>query len=371
MKYRVTCLTPTLVGDGDQLAPIDYMVWKDHINVLDQNRIFKLLSKGPRLEGYLQQLKRAEKLDFASWGGFAQNFAGRRIPFEDPGAVAVWERTPAQQLFIPTFAATAKGAYLPATAIKGALRTGAVFDRWSEASLKDLAARIQADEAEGRRAPRNPAAKAEDSVLGGAGKNVMRRVSAGDSENVAYSGMKLYLLRTSTLIARGEGKYELGWKSLRGTADARRIDDATPMFAEMAAPGTWFEGLWSEQSEKDRTRLFQSANKYAAAQLARHKQYAQWTGLAPLAATIDALEAKLKAAGPTECLLSIGWGGGLLSKLAVEDTANASFRAIAKRVSLYQRALQTGLPFPKTRRIVFTGGKAAQVPGWVLLEVTP
>ncbi len=83
MKYRVTVLTPTLVGDGNKLSPIDYMVWRDQVNVLDQTRIFKLLSKGPRLEGYLTQLQKATKLDFASWGGFAQNYADRRIPFED------------------------------------------------------------------------------------------------------------------------------------------------------------------------------------------------------------------------------------------------------------------------------------------------
>ena len=59
MKYRVTCLTPTLVGDGSKLSPIDYMVWRDQVNVLDQNRIFRLLSKGPRLEGYLTQLRKA------------------------------------------------------------------------------------------------------------------------------------------------------------------------------------------------------------------------------------------------------------------------------------------------------------------------
>ena len=53
MKYRVTCLTPTLVGDGERLSPIDYMVWKDQVNVLDQQRIFRLLARGPRLEGYL------------------------------------------------------------------------------------------------------------------------------------------------------------------------------------------------------------------------------------------------------------------------------------------------------------------------------
>ncbi len=104
MKYTVTCLTPTLVGDGHKLSPIDYMVWKDQVNVLDQTRIFRLLAKGPRLEGYLTQLKRATKLDFASWGGFAQNFAGRRIPFENAAYSAYWNRAPAESLSIPTFA---------------------------------------------------------------------------------------------------------------------------------------------------------------------------------------------------------------------------------------------------------------------------
>ena len=135
MKYRVTCLTPTLIGDGQKLAPIDYMVWKDHVNVLDQRRIFRLLAKGPRLDGYLVQLKKADKLDFASWGGFAQNFAGRRIPFEHPSAIPLWERAKSENLFIPTFACSPAGPYLPATAIKGALRTGTVFDRWTEATM--------------------------------------------------------------------------------------------------------------------------------------------------------------------------------------------------------------------------------------------
>lgn len=371
MKYRVTCLTPTLVGDGNKLAPIDYMVWRDQVNVLDQHRIFRLLSKGPRFDGYLAQLKRAEKLDFASWGGFAQNFAGRRIPFEHASAVPVWERTPAPQLFIPTFASGPSGPYLPATALKGALRTGAVFDRWSEASLRDLASRLDAEAAEGRRLPRNPAVKAEDAVLGGGGKSVLRRLAAGDSASVGSGGMKVYLLRTATLIARGEGKYELGWKSARGTADARHLDDATPTFAEMAAPGTAFEGSWREASERDRAKLFQSANRYAAAQLAQHKQYAQWTGLAPLAATVEQLEGRLRElqARPDACLLAIGWAGGLLSKVAVEDTAGASFRGIVRRVAFFERALRTGMPFPKTRRVVFQGGKAAQLAGWALLEV--
>ena len=121
MKYRVTTLTPTLVGNGDKLSPIDYMVWRDQVNVLDQPRIFKLLSKGPRLEGYLTQLHKATKLDFASWGGFAQNYADRRIPFEDTAYTPYWERAQAESLSIPTFAAAHEGPFLPGTAIKGAL----------------------------------------------------------------------------------------------------------------------------------------------------------------------------------------------------------------------------------------------------------
>jgi CRISPR-associated protein Csm5 len=329
------------------------------VNVLDQRRIFKLLAKGPRLEGYLTQLKKADRLDFASWGGFAQNFAGRRIPFETPAAVPVWQRAHAENLFIPTFAASLNGPYLPATAVKGALRTGAVFDRWTEATMKDLAERIA-----GERPPRNPASRIEDVPRA-------KRVSMGDSREAAYTAMKVYLLRVSTLVAKGAGKFELGWKSLRGSTDSRRIEESTPLFAEMATPGTMFEGGWSEKSAQDRTRLFQSANRYAAGQLARHKQYAATAGLAGVAALIEALEGRLKEIGdsPNYCMLSVGWGGGLHSKVACLDTGGSAFRSVLKQYSLYDRALQTGLPFPKTRRVIFENNQPASLPGWVLLDV--
>ncbi len=164
MRYRLTILTPTLVGDGRKLSPIDYMVWKDHVNVLDQWRIFRLLAKGPRLESYLEQLKKAEKLDFASWGGFAQNFAGRRIPFESPAYSAYWNRAAGAALQIPTFAAGAAGAYLPGAAIKGALRTGMLFANWRDGMLQSTLERVKAE-----RFPRSPAAIAEEQALGPAG----------------------------------------------------------------------------------------------------------------------------------------------------------------------------------------------------------
>jgi CRISPR-associated protein Csm5 len=379
MRYRLTCLTPLLVGDGRKLSPIDYMVWKDHVNVLDQWRIFRLLAKGPRLEGYLSQLKRADKLDFASWGGFAQNFAGRRIPFENAASSAYWNRAAGESLQIPTFAAGACGPYLPGAAIKGALRTGMVFANWRDGMLQDLLARVQ-----GERTPRHPSEIVEEQALGPAGTSRMRFVSAGDSAPVTVAQFRVYLLRTSTLVPRGAG-YSLGWKqSPRGTVDGARPEDSTPLFAEMAAPGTAFEGDWEEKSlfqqpdvrrmirwpEVSRAKVFESVNVYAAGLLALQRQYASWAGLGLLDASLAELEQRLaEARDRGACLICLGWGGGLTTKSAWLDTTNSDYRKILEQFSIYNRALASNLPFPKTRKIVFLNNRPATLPGWAELAV--
>jgi CRISPR-associated protein Csm5 len=382
MKYRLTCLTPTLVGDGQKLAPIDYMVWKDNVNVLDQKRIFRLLAKGPRLEGYLSQLKKAEKLDFASWGGFAQNYSGRRIPFEHPSSTQFWERTRAEHLFIPTFSTGPSGPYLPATALKGALRTGVVHGQFTERLLGDVTARANSE----GRLPRRPASSVEDATLGSGGSDSMRVLSASDSTPVKDSAFKIYLLRVSTLESRG-GKLELAWKqSPRG--NVKRSDDGTPTFAEMASPGTIFEGEWRmstflaqpeiskalrRRNRVDAPAVFGFVNAYTEQLLRVQKQYAQSTGLSVLRSNLEQLESRLTQVSQSGngCILSIGWGAGFLSKTAFLDTQQEPYREILRQVGFYARAIQSGLPFPKTRRIVFLANQPATLAGFVHLELNP
>jgi len=319
MRYRLTCLTPVLVGDGSRLSPVDYMVWKDHVNVLNQRRIFRLLAKGPRLENYLMQIKRAEKLDFASWGGFAQNFAGRRIPFEHPSSTGYWERLRAEHLHIPTFASGPAGPYLPGSALKGALRTALVASRIKPEALDRAAA--QAGEG---RPWRRPAESLERDALGSSGRDRMRMFGVADSSCVETASMKVYLLRTATLVARDGGKFGLGWKqSPRGHAEARRPEDGTPEFAEMAAPDTCFEGNWREAGFSN----------------------------------------------DSETTAALGWGSGLVSKTLAPDTTQESYRQMLRTTGIYDRAIRSGMPFPKTRRIVFLGNQPAAVAGWALLEV--
>ncbi|MGO9095341.1 MAG: type III-A CRISPR-associated RAMP protein Csm5 [Bryobacteraceae bacterium] len=377
MRYRLTCLTPLLVGDGHKLSPIDYMVWKDQVNVLDQRRIFRLLSKGPRLEGYLTQLKRADKLDFASWGGFAQNFADRRVPFEHPSAAAYWDKAPRESLSIPTFLSGLDGPYLPGSAIKGALRTGVLFACWGDGEPPQM------DDRNWDR----PGEAAEEQALGPGSTNYMRAIAVGDSQPIPVAALKLYLLRVSTLVARGPGRFELGWKQApRGSVAAKQVGESTPLFAEMAEPGTVFEGVWREnaflaQPEIARAlhwkepvtgaRILAAANRFAGRMLAIQKQYAVWAGLPLLQQSVEHLEtwlAHVQGNGGA-CLLSLGWGSGLFAKTGWLETDNEAYRKALQQVPLYSRALATGLPFPKTRRIVFLENQPATLPGWVALEV--
>jgi CRISPR-associated protein Csm5 len=381
VKYRVTVLTPTLVGNGEKLSPIDYMVWRDQVNVLDQPRIFKLLSKGPRLEGYLTQLHKATKLDFASWGGFAQNYADRRIPFEDASYTPYWERAQAESLSIPTFAASEGGPFLPGAAIKGVLRTAYVFAHAKPSAVRDVAAKLT-----GERPTRRPAESVESQTAGSGGSDRMRVVSVADSGHVSRETYRVYMLRLATLISRGPQQYGLGWKQTgRGAADGKRPEDGTPAFAEMAAPGTVFEGLWRENAFLNREevrqvlrwggpvtreRLFEAANRYAEKQLALHAQYASWTGLEALAASIGELQRKLEAArNEGGCLMAIGWGAGFLSKSSGIGAAEEDYRQVLGALPYYERAIKSGLPFPKTRKIVFLKNKPAALPGWVELRV--
>jgi CRISPR-associated protein Csm5 len=378
MRYKLTVLTPLLVGDGRALSPVDYMVWKDQVNVLDQTRIFKLLARGPRLEGYLTQLRKATKLDFASWGGFAQNFSQRRIPFEDAGMTAIWNAAPPESLFIPTFAASPQGAYVPASAIKGALRTGLVFSRWSAGTLEKLAA-----SREGDRLPRRASEAAEANV----GASQMRIFAPADSQAIPASAFKVFTVRVASLDTRQAGKPQLVWKVAgRGSVPPQRISDSTPFFTEMAVPGTSIAGEWQERnflenqefsrilgwrSVPQLSQFIEAANQFAGSQLDLHARYAEMTGLGALGATVQRLQQELDSArnASSSCLLSIGWGSSFLSKSGFLQTDQESYRSLLRALPGIGRSIRDGAVFPKTRRVVFRGGQPSSIPGWTRLEL--
>jgi CRISPR-associated protein Csm5 len=62
-------------------------------------------------------------------------------------------------------------------------------------------------------------------------------------------------------------------------------------------------------------------------------------------------------------------GSGLLAKAGWPETDYEAYLRAMQEVLLHNRALLTGLPFPKTRRIVSLNNQPATLPGWAVLEV--
>ena len=158
------------------------------------------------------------------------------------------------------------------------------------------------------------------------------------------------------------------------------------MFAEMAVPGTTFEGGWHENGflaepeiakalrKRDRfdlAAMFGLVNAYTEQLLQLQKMYAEMASLTVLKSTIEQLEGRLNEVRGADrgCVFPLGWGAGFLSKVAFLDTQDEAYRNILKQVGFYARAIQSGLPFPKTRRIVFLAGQPATLAGFVHFEI--
>ena len=96
----------------------------------------------------------------------------------------------------------------------------------------------------------------------------------------------------------------------------------------------------------------------------------KWAGLEALAASVAELQRKLEAARAKvdACSPSAGARASSVSRprSALDD---ADYRKVLGMLPFYQRAIQTGLPFPKTRRVVFLKNKPATLPGWVEVRI--
>ena len=220
---------------------------------------------------------------------------------------------------------------------------------------------------QGERLPRRPAEPAEDQALGAAGYSRMRLVSAGDSAPVDPAVFKIFLLRTATLQSKA-GRPGAGveaepagarWMA-PGPTTARRPSPRWRRRARRSkATGRRRRSSINRRSAarcagrngSSRGKIFEAANDYAAKLLVA-------------AQAIRAVDAPGRAGGHDRrrwkrscrkrasrgaCLLSLGWGGGLLGKSAWLDTGNQEYRDILRHLSLYSNALNSNLPFPKTQ----------------------
>jgi hypothetical protein len=219
--------------------------------------------------------------------------------------------------------------------------------RWNPGVIREIANRMEGD-----RSPRKPGESAELMTLGPSGNDPMKNLGASDSDTVPYSIFKIYLVR----VARLEQK-TLTWKP------------SGPLFAEMATPGSIFQGHARLKDTDVVQNICKSANQHASQMIAAHRVYAEQAALPKVVDTLNMLQDRVASAGPRSCVIDLGWGAGFLSKAAFLDTDNEEYRRILKQLPYYAKSVRNGVPFPKTRHVVFQGNQPASLPGWALFEI--
>jgi len=130
---------PWMVGDGSQGFSTSKHVWKDHVKRPRSvvRHLYGCWRKGPRLDGYLAQLKIAGTSWIRFWGCLAQNFGGRRIfPVRECSIYGLWNRAVGDSL-ISTFAHRRFGTHIftGPPSPKG-VRHLEVFSEWREECLR-------------------------------------------------------------------------------------------------------------------------------------------------------------------------------------------------------------------------------------------
>ena len=121
----------------------------------------------------------------------------------------------------------------------------------------------------------------------------------------------------------------------------------------------------------DAAAIFGLVNGYAEQVLKIQKQYCDITGLGLLKSTLDQLETPTGGASRARPRVHVapGLAAGFLSKTAYLNTQDENYRKILGQVGFYARAIESGLPFPKTRKIVFLGNQPATLAGFVQLQI--
>ncbi len=339
-RFQVTVLTPTLAGSGESLTPIDYMVWQNEVRVLNQDRIFKLLARNPRLESYLEKLRKGERLEWSLWGGYAQSFASAKIPFASAGLASVWEKARNEDLHIPRFAHGGGRRLLPGSALKGALRsawlTGVISPEKATELWRDCAAA-------GLRW------KTLAALDAAAGRNGLHGLAFTDARTPSDS-FRIYQTRVLVLRSNNAKAGPAEWKPGQ-------------QFAEMARPGAVFEGRGALP-----TGIVEPLRLQARRALASHAAFARASALKPLLESAERLQSELDRLSGDAVLLQIGWGAGLLSKTLPPDLSSPESRMRLTALPGIRNALVPDLPFPKTRRLAIDGAGGAALCGWVKLD---
>lgn len=362
--YELEVLTPLAIGSGSKISPLEYLISNKQFVRINMEKFF--IDKRFEPNKFIVQAETGQ-LNLARDWPFAANYPLYSLS-GDQHTLAELAQNRSE---INEFVRDAADWAVPASSLKGALRTWTYQATMSEADHQKWLKKIEETAADPKRKKEYATAKAEQTISGTPNYSAFRALRLGDSAAAASTNMAIYAARVLSL--RQDGGY--GWKQLprNSVYDPRQ---ATVIFFEGIRPGTRLAGRVTLDKDLLATTYEPLVGKYlfdnwlfqlrtaVRRYLADEKSFFAKIRLKPLINQYEHLESIADGLNTNQLMLPVGWGTGYTVKTIRGKMSDDKFRRLA---TIYNLQLRDGFPFPKTRKIVFIQGEPATVCGMVKL----
>jgi CRISPR-associated protein Csm5 len=388
MWLEIETLTPVHLGTGDVLGPLDYALREATVGVADLGRLFR---RDPaRAEAIGQQLAGASPSALRNLGlerlltpkELADETLWRYgLPASDATLAELGKARSMEHELRPATKTPDGRAYLPGTAIKGALRTALIF-AWSAAS-PEWARRLLR---QGKPAEAN---REVQSVLYGArpdpNHDLLRALMIGDTDaappaetlRVVHERVLSSRIRADRSRAAGPDTYKPFLVFLEALAPGTTWAASIRLLSDLLDVRRSGELGWSTaQRALNPQTLCGAANRMTAEICQWELEYfglVQGRDCAAVTEFYRTLLAKAQTAAQGTAYLSIGRGAGwhkltpgILVARHLSPAEVAEFRK-AYHLAATDRFDRLSFVFPKSRKVVAEGERAVAPLGWVQL----
>ena len=379
-KYEIEALTPLHIGSGHKIYPLEYVIDKGDFIRVNMERLFT--DPDFNREAFIEKSKMG---DFYI-GAFSKEPAIRyphyRISISGNTAQFLIKNIATPNSAILEFSKEAMSFFIAGSSIKGAMRT-AVLQRVLEDSAKKatyekglkISLHEKKNKEKGRKIKRERfSLSSEESILGRPNNSIMRALQVSDSNFIPHSEIRIYLSRVMSCKEK-----EYRWKQLgRGGTNTSESRNATPIFFEALRPGAKLTGYlklddFILKTETDSMlgirdmipieQIVQTCNRFSQRHLEREEIFFQSVGFQDLQKEIKKI--RTMKLDKNEFLLHVGWGAGYESKAIGNFLDDELFSEIKKEWRMGRK----GMPFPKTRKIVFEDDNAKTETGWIKMNL--
>lgn len=388
MWLEIEALTPVHVGTGELIGPLEYAISESQVGVVDLGRLFRrdparAEAIGQQLAGTSPTALRSLSLErLLSAKELAQEALWRyRLPASEATLAALGRARAQEHELRPTMKTPDGRAYLPGTAIKGALRTALIF-AWSAAS-PEWARRFLNQQKPG------DANKEVQRMLYGARQDpnhdMLRALMIGDTDG-APPAEALRLVQERVLSARiradrsrGEGSdgYKQFLVFLEGLNPGMKLSASVRILSDLLdVRRSEVLGWTPAQRALNAQALCDAANRMTAEVCQWELEYfglVQGRDCATVTGFYRNLLAKAQEAPQGTAYLSIGRGAGwhkltpgILLARHLPQSEFTKFR-MDYRLAASGKFNRLSFVFPKSRKLVVEGDRAIAPLGWVRL----